>query len=269
MVAQAHRGKPAAEHEMGAEEGDSGTRRRRASTGRTNFADVAAHELRSPLAVLKGQLQMLQRRLRRQEDREEDRAEVHKMLYQVERLNHQLDVLLDASHIAQRRYQLRPAANDLVAITRRLVEIYKMGTQGHSFLFEAGQEALVGNWDRRRLEEIVLAFLANAVKFSPGGEVVARVERRGDRARIEVMDQGRGVPAAERRRIFRAYYVASNASDGGAGLGLYVAREAAKRQGGTIGVRARPGGGSVFWCELALAPTYDPGDVAPEPTLAG
>jgi two-component system, chemotaxis family, CheB/CheR fusion protein len=226
---------------------------------REQFLDDVSHELRMPLTALKGQIQLMQRRLRRELAHEEDLVDLGKMIYHVERLNHQLDVFLAATHIQQNRYMILPAPCDIVAVVRHLVSIYAAGTSLHTVRFESSLSEFTGEWDRRRIEEATSAFLTNAIKYSRGGEVLVRVERRDDVAIVEVRDQGIGVPARERSSIFHAYTTGSRAESVGIGLGLYVAEQAIKRQHGRIGVRsAGRGQGSVFWFELPLLPPRTP-----------
>lgn len=225
-----------------------------ATDPREEFLDIASHELRTPITALKGHVQLLQRRLRKQEGREDDLAELDKMMYQIERINHQLDIYLGASHIARDKYTMIPAETDLVTVARRLVSIYEGGITSHTIQLESDDEHIFGMWDRKRVEDALSALLANAVKFSPEGEIVVRLSRTGDAVRVEVSDRGVGVSVDERHLVFEPYAHASNAGNAGAGLGLYVAREAVRRQGGRIGVRARPGGGSVFWFTLPFVP---------------
>ena len=149
---------------------------------REQFLDDVSHELRMPLTALKGQIQLMQRRLRRELAHEEDLVDLAKMVYHVERLNHQLDVFLAATHIQQNRYMILPAPCDIVAVVRHMVSIYAAGTSLHTIRFESSLSEFTGEWDRRRIEEATSAFLTNAIKYSRGGEVLVRVERRDDAA---------------------------------------------------------------------------------------
>jgi signal transduction histidine kinase len=218
------------------------------------FLDLAGHELRSPITALKGHVQLLQRRLRRQAGRETDLADLDKVMFQVERLTHELDTYLEAVHIERGRFELIPAGCDLVAITERLVELYARGVVSHGIHLETAERELAGQWDRHRLQLAVACLLSNAVKYSRGGEVVVRLTREGALARVEISDRGIGVPPADRQQIFTAYVRGSNAENAGAGLGLFVAREIVRASKGRIGVRGRRGGGSVFWFTLPLDP---------------
>jgi signal transduction histidine kinase len=222
---------------------------------RDQFLDDVSHELRMPLTALKGQIQLMQRRLRRELAREDELVDLAKMLYHVERLNHQLDVFLAATHIQQKRYMMLLAPCDIVAVVRQLVSIYAAGTGLHTIQFASSLPELTGEWDRRRIEEATEALLTNAIKYSRGGDILVSVERRDGLAHVEVKDQGIGVPARERSAIFRAYTTGSRSESVGVGLGLYVAEQAVKRQHGRIGVHsAGRGKGSIFWFELPLVP---------------
>jgi signal transduction histidine kinase len=220
-----------------------------------DFLDIAGHELRIPITSLKGQVQLMQRRLRREEGRERDMADLDKIAYQVERLNHDLDIYLASVHIAQRRLQVFLEPVDLVPVLTRVVKMYAGGSSNHAVRLECDEESVVGDWDKRRIEQVVGVLIANALKYSPAGEVTVRLSTIHGIAHIEVCDRGLGVPAKERAKIFQAYVHGSNAANHGVGLGLYVARAIIKKMGGRIGVRPRLGGGSEFWIELPFQPT--------------
>jgi signal transduction histidine kinase len=214
------------------------------------FLDIAGHELRNPLSAMKGQVQLIQRRLRREEGRERDLADLAKVLFQIERLNIEVEIYVAAAHIAKRRLKVLPEPVDLVPIVERLVGIYAAGTAGHAIAFACTTECIFGKFDKRRIEQALGVLLNNALKYSPSGEVVVRLGAEQGRARLEVLDRGVGVPTGERARIFQPYTHGSNVENAGPGLGLYVARALVKRHGGRLGVKPRPGGGSIFCIEL-------------------
>ena len=239
---------------MPSSKGDNQSPSSQAADQRERILDIAAHELRTPITSLKGHIQLLQRRLRNQHEREADAAELRKMIYQVERLNHHIDIFLGVTHLAQGRFEMVRTSFDLTAEVRRIVDMINAGSSSPPIVVQVGDQPLVGEWDRRRINETLMALLTNAIKFSPVGDIVVRLERRGDVARVEVHDHGPGVPQADRRRIFEPYVTGSNIENSGVGLGLYVASEAIKRHHGRIGVRSRRGGGSIFWFEVPLDP---------------
>ena len=102
--------------------------------------------------------------------------------------------------------------------------------------------------DRRALRQALINLVDNAIKFSPpGGRVRMRVTDTPDAAIIEVIDSGRGIAAADRRRIFDRFYRASNgAGQPGAGLGLSIAKGAVEATGGRLTLEASGPGGSTF-----------------------
>lgn len=219
---------------------------------RIEFMDVASHELRSPLTALSGTAQILQRRLRRDPVRAADAADLDKILYHAARLANQVDVFLAAAHLAQQRFEIVPAACDAAAVACRVTNVFAAASRGRAITFESDAGEIPVEADRKRLEELLTILLSNAVKFSARGEIAVRITHSAQTVRIEVADHGIGVPAAERDHIFEIYVRGTNNATNSPGLGLHVARAIVERHGGTIGVQANQGGGSVFWFELPL-----------------
>jgi two-component system phosphate regulon sensor histidine kinase PhoR len=118
-----------------------------------------------------------------------------------------------------------------------------------------GIAAAVG--DPGRIEQVLVNLLDNAVKYSPeGGEVIVRTSSSPASVRVEVADEGIGIPPAEQQAVFEKFYRGDQqgrAVPNGTGLGLYICRELVRRMGGTIGVRSQPGQGSIFYFELPRA----------------
>ena len=102
-------------------------------------------------------------------------------------------------------------------------------------------------------------FLTNALKYSAQDRpVTVRLRKRGDRARLEVVDRGPGLTAEQQQRVFERFYrapgVEQQAGSGvGLGLGLYICATIIERHGGSLGVESTVGEGSSFWFELPLA----------------
>lgn len=223
-------------------------------TEETTLLDILGHDLRAPLTALKGRLQLMQRRLARQEDRGAESSDVAQAMFLVDRLNHALDVVRDASQLQQGRLVLIREEADLGAIVRRCVAQCTSPGPRSTIEVDIPEKPLLGMWDLARLGHALSAIIANAQRFGPDdGHVQVCVRRDATRAYVEVADQGIGVPTEDREVIFAAGRHGSNVQAGGAGLGLYVAREIVRLHGGDIGVSARPEGGSIFWIVLPLA----------------
>lgn len=222
---------------------------------------AAAHDLKRPLTAIRAQAQLLRRRTARLEGL--DAARVGDSLDAVERaaarMAAMLDELLDAVRLRDGRpleLERRPA--DLVALARRVAEDAQRSAPRHRLVVEAAEPALVGVWDPARLERLLANLVDNAVKYSPGGEVVVTVGREGGpdgaRAVLTVSDRGIGIPAADLPSIFERYVRGSNAPGraAGSGLGLFGARRVAEQHGGTIEVESAEGAGSILTVRLPL-----------------
>ncbi|HEX8966540.1 MAG TPA: PAS domain S-box protein [Chloroflexota bacterium] len=230
-----------------------------AINARDEFVAMVSHDLRNPLAAIKGHIQMVHRRAARGE------TLTARML--LERLNTiessitalstQIDELHDAARLqAGHSLDLRPRPTDLVALARESVRHYQHASESHVVRVASQEPELVGSWDPDRLERVLANLLSNAVKYSPaGGEVLVQVAREDQWAVLAVSDQGIGIPEADRATIFERYRRASNVSGqiAGTGLGLAGARDVIQQHGGTISVRSREGHGSTFFVRLPLS----------------
>jgi signal transduction histidine kinase len=217
---------------------------------------LLGHDLRTPLTGLKGRLQLAQRRARRTGAEPADPQELNRMLALVERMNHQIAVLLDASQIQRRTLMLRAERTELDTVLRRALATVQTAFPDTPFSYEPSAATLLGEWDATRLRQGVLtALLTNAVRFgSEDAPVSVRARHAGAHARIEVEDEGIGVPHGEEHVIFEFGRRASNAEGfGGPGLGLFVAREIVTLHGGEIGVERARTRGVQFWFTLPLS----------------
>ncbi|MFD5639867.1 sensor histidine kinase [Streptomyces sp. NPDC127077] len=208
------------------------------------FVADASHELRSPIASLRTQLEV---------------GSAHPQLLDVpgavkdtERLQHlAADLLLLARLDAGERPGQGPV--DLGELVREEAEHRPAERAAVSFHTD-GLLHVAGS--RGQLVRVIGNLLDNAQRHARD-EVVVRVERRGDRIVLTVADDGDGVPAVERERIFERFVRLDDArtrDDGGAGLGLAIARDVARRHGGTLTAGEAPAGGALFELCLPAAP---------------
>ena len=227
---------------------------------RDEFIAVASHDMRTPLAAIRGYAQLAARHLSRgqEPDREALGGWLRDIDSSVDRLAHLVSELLDATLVrADRSVPLHLAEVSLSSVVGEVVDRHRQISDGHRFSLEVEGEDPVGVWDAARLGRVLDNIVGNAVKFSPdGGEVAVRVGRDEDRAYVAVSDQGIGISPADREHIFNPMVRGTNAGNvAGTGLGLAGSRRLLEMMGGSIGVESRLGQGSTFtvWLPLSLA----------------
>jgi len=226
---------------------------------RDEFISVASHELRTPVAALQLQLQLLQRVARR--SRETVPTAVTERLGLLERQTRRVALLvtelLDLSRMSLGRLELKREPVDVAELAREVSAPFldDPAAAGGSPVELASDGPAVGQFDRVRLEQVLTNLLANAAKFGEGKPIVVRVESREDAIRLAVVDQGIGVAPEDRERIFGRFERAVPAQHfGGLGLGLYIARQIVEAHGGTIRIDSAPGAGSTFTVDLPRQP---------------
>jgi PAS domain S-box-containing protein len=215
------------------------------------FLSMVTHELRNPLASIRGYAQIMRRRGEYME------RGLDVILTQARRLERLIGDLLDVSRVEAGQLALRRAETDLVALATIAVEQAQALTRAHEVRFEGPEHPLTGNWDRDRLEQVLQNLLANAMKYAPdGGTIVVQVEDRGCEARVSVSDQGPGIAPDALPNLFGRFFRTAEARASGAeglGLGLYISRNLVEAHSGRIWAESTPGQGSTFTFALPYA----------------
>ncbi|HEU4978034.1 MAG TPA: ATP-binding protein [Solirubrobacteraceae bacterium] len=220
------------------------------------FVADASHELRTPLTVVRGQLEVLA--MQERPDAQEVRRVERMVRVEVERMSRMVDDLLILAAAGEPRF-LRPAAVRLPAFLRELVHAIEP-TADRAFELEVVPDLTV-RADPDRLAQALRNLLRNAIAHTePGGRIGVGAVASGGRVRILVDDDGPGIPAQERERVWGRFHrsAGGRARDaGGAGLGLAIVRAIAEAHGGTAFADASPLGGARVGIELPLAPARD------------
>ncbi len=223
---------------------------RRFEEMREDFLATAAHEFKTPLAVIKAQAQLLQRR------GETDPHGLQVLNRQVERLSRLTHQLLELSRLRLGGPEMRRETYDLAEQVAEVLARLQSLAAGHRLTLGRREPAPVYA-DRERMEQVLVNLVDNAVKFSPGGcDVETTVARHGSEVQVSVRDQGLGIPRDKQARVFERYYRAHAGTPedyGGIGVGLDMSREIVNRHGGRMWFESEPGAGSVFSFTLPLA----------------
>ncbi len=230
---------------------------------RSETLALAAHELKTPLAVIKGCATTLLGNAHRW-----DPAMLREMLQmidtQADRLHDVLNTLLDVWRIDSGVQQLRLSEVRFGELLASLVERWRKNAPRHTFNLRLPPEAVVAQCDALRLEQAINHLLNNAVTYSPvGSAVTLRLETNDDELRLSIADQGIGIAPEHLERIFTRFYreqqgagTAGAAGERpiGSGLGLAVARSTIEAHGGKIWAESGGRGrGATFYFTLPLA----------------
>lgn len=216
-----------------------------------NFAADAAHELRTPLANLRAEIDTAVEELR---SAEEYQAILGSFGEEVARMNHVVTDLFTLAKIDMRQYAFRKDRVALWPLLREAQETWEALAASRRIRVEvSGSEAFVAG-DRVALQRVFMNLVENAIKYNyAGGEVRVRVGRAGDQATVEVSDSGPGISGEHLPKLFRRFYRVDKArsrESGGAGLGLAISKAFIEAHSGTIDVASAPGAGTTFTVKL-------------------
>ena len=231
-----------------------------AMDGQRAFIADASHELRTPVAVVRTNAELLERHIEtgRLGGTEGDAIAVQDIIVETERLGRMVTQMLtlaqaDAGQtvLAESDLSLGELAEEVGRSMRSLAE-----AKGLALNVSATPNTWV-HGDRERFREVIVTLLDNAIKYTDAGHVDLSVGHAHRRATIVVSDTGRGVPTEDLPHIFERFYRVDKArsrDEGGTGLGLAIARHIIESHGGSIKVESEPGGGARVTVELrALA----------------
>jgi PAS domain S-box-containing protein len=219
-----------------------------------DFISMASHELRTPLTSLKLQTQLLRRKFEKQGSHD-SAAALEKMEAQVNTLTELVAAFLDVSKIQVGRLEYAQETVDLSELLRDLAEVLQQTSPTHTIQVHGAAHALLAG-DKNRLGQVFTNLVSNAIKYSPGADVVdIDVTLSDETVTVSVRDYGIGIPREQQDKIFDRFYRAHDASTKafpGLGMGLYISSEIVKGHGGTIIVDAEVGKGSTLQVALPL-----------------
>ncbi|MBV8694963.1 MAG: PAS domain-containing protein, partial [Ktedonobacteraceae bacterium] len=235
-----------------------------------DFLSLASHELRNPLTSIQGYAQLLLRRLQQpdaqlksEEVQNPHGAEVSshevvqtldKIIHQVNRLKRIIEEMVDITRIRGEVLVLNNRHNvNVVEVVQRVVESCVTATD-RVINVQGDREAIVGNWDESRLEQVLYNLLSNAIKYSPSNTTVeVGIERQPDEVLIWVRDKGQGISEEDQAHIFDRFYRIHNGENNrieGLGLGLYIAHHVITQHSGRMWLESKLGEGSTFYFSL-------------------
>ena len=228
-----------------------------AVAARDQFIAIAAHELKTPLTTIYGNMQLLRRSLVRAGSLSaRDQRLLEVAVDQLSRLTSLLNSMLDVSRVSSGQISLNRHALEICAFTRRVVDEVQAGLEHHTIVTSIPLAPILVLADDLRLEQVLQNLLNNAVKYSPGGgRITVTLEQQGTDVCISLSDEGLGIPAANLPYLFQRFYRAETADTRhivGMGVGLAIAHEIVALHDGRIEVESQEGVGSTFRVYLPI-----------------
>jgi signal transduction histidine kinase len=240
----------------------------RANAAKAQFLAMMSHELRTPLNAIGGFTELLELGLRGPVTPEQ--------VEDLGRIRRNKDLLVsiisDILEFSRTDAGALPLEMEPVVLAPLLTDVidavrYQMTAKGVNLIVDDVPADAIARGDRKKILQVLLNLLSNAMKFTePGGEVAVRTVVEGGVVRVDVCDTGSGISAAQLESIFEPF-VQVDASltrrAGGTGLGLAIARQLTRAMGGTVSVRSQPGVGSTFSltlprAEMPITPSMEP-----------
>jgi two-component system phosphate regulon sensor histidine kinase PhoR len=223
---------------------------------RRDFVGNVSHELRTPVSVIRANAETLLDGALTDEKRA--RSFIEAVLRNSERLSNLIADLLDLSRIEAGHYNVQGVSLVLSALATRVVDSVGQKLSQKEMSVEVFVDDAVEVWaDAQALEQVLLNLVENAVKYTPaGGSLCVRASPSDERVRIEVQDDGPGIAAEHRARLFERFYRVDPGRSkemGGTGLGLAIVKHLVGAMNGEVGMEPAEPSGSIFWVDLPKA----------------
>jgi signal transduction histidine kinase len=222
-----------------------------ALSAREDFLSIASHELKTPLTSLKLEVQLAQRQINKFDPDKMSKI-LNNCLNQTNVLNEFISDLLDDSRIRGGQLNLTKQKLNLSNLVVGVVDRLSQQLANADIKTDlALEENLFGQWDRHRIEQVMMNLVSNAIKYAPQASLHIQTKKIGARALLIVKDTGGGIQLDQPEQIFERYTRGnSEHSIGGLGLGLYIVKRIVEAHDGTISVQTRVNEGAEFLIEL-------------------
>ncbi|MDQ8005107.1 MAG: hybrid sensor histidine kinase/response regulator [Pedobacter sp.] len=227
--------------------------RKEAERKKDDFISIASHELKTPLTSVKGYIQLLERGLNKG-DIDLVKSHLSKAQVQLEKLNGLIADLLDISKIESGKLKFNKQYFDIDPLLDSIIEVIHQSNPDFKIIKEGKVNAKIFG-DEMRIEQVVVNFLTNAIKYSPGTtEAHMKVRLENSELYLGVKDSGIGMQPEQIKRVFEKFYRVEETSHRfqGLGIGLYISSEIIKRHGGQINVKSVYGEGSEFYFTIPV-----------------
>jgi signal transduction histidine kinase len=212
------------------------------------FMNVASHELKTPITNMKAYLQILERKL--QKENSSGIEFINKANNQIDKLTSLVNDLLDVTKIQAGKMVYHFTDLDISTVISEVVSEAQVSVQTHQIIIKNNVHALV-HGEKNRLEQVISNFLSNAIKYSPHADkIIVDTNLIDNKIRISIKDFGIGIPGDKQKQVFDRFFRVDESSHqfSGLGLGLFISAEIVRRHGGNIGVDSDDNGSEFYFC---------------------
>lgn len=220
---------------------------------KSDFLNIASHELRGPMTIIKGYLTMLEAGSLGELPPKASSV-VPLLISKCDEINWMLEQMVETSRLEEGRLELNKTRSDVVEITEMAIDGVRLLFRGRAVRLDEPAEPLEAEIDPDRFQMVVRNLLSNAAKYSPDGtDILVRIKRDDGMAAISVIDQGVGISEEDQADLFTRFgRIATTQHVQGTGLGLWLSREIARMHDGDLTVESGPGTGSTFVLKVPL-----------------
>ena len=229
--------------------------RKKAENKKDEFISIASHELKTPLTSVKGYVQLLERSIDKGDIPTVKRHLVKAQL-QLEKLNDLIADLLDISKIESGKLKFNKKHFQVDDMLDNVIEIFHQSNPDFKII-KKGNIPVPLYGDEIRIEQVIINFLTNAIKYAPGTtEAWITAEMKDNQVFVGVRDFGIGIDTAQQESVFEKFFRVEETAIQfqGLGIGLYISAEIIRRHGGQVGVTSKLGEGSEFYFTIPLDP---------------
>lgn len=225
-----------------------------------DFIKMVSHELKTPVTSIKGYVQLLLSMLHSENGMNHSelpiKATLERVDKQILRLTRLITEMLDLSRLEDSKLELKREIIDLNSLVAETIQDLQHTSTSHKINLSLNFDARI-NGDRDRIQQVLINFINNAIKYSPDKNVVEVniAQAENNQVAVNVKDFGIGINIIDQERVFERFYRVSGKNEttfSGFGIGLFIAKEIIERHHGTISVQSETGQGSTFSFTLPI-----------------
>jgi len=227
---------------------------------KTDFLNTTSHELRTPMASIKGYIQMLLKQTLG-EITEEQKKALEVILRNTNRLDHLIQDILDISRLESETMKFITEKTEVTKMIKEIAETMPASADLKRIKINIDIQKEIPDLmiDQERIKQVLMNLVNNAIKFSPDGSMIhIKARKEKEDVVFEVQDFGRGIPKNKQKKIFEKFYQVDSGTDrkfGGVGLGLAISKKIIENHEGQIWVESTVNKGSSFKFSLPLQST--------------